>query len=119
GFATSVNGYDTRGPGRLITPRELVNAGGKFTFDVKDDLQAYGSVMYSAVDTAMDFAPVTSAYSETYGVNGELMVERIPRNNPFAPDEISSSVGSAGITWFRRFNELGNRQFDNHRVTWR
>lgn len=118
-FVTNTHGYDTRDEGFLITPREMLNAGVKFTFDVNNDLRFYGTGMYSAVDTNMQFAPVTSAYNETYGVNGEFEVGRIARFNPYAPAAISAAVANTGITWFRRFNELGNREFDNRRVTWR
>ncbi|WP_407353762.1 TonB-dependent receptor domain-containing protein [Luteimonas sp. R10] len=119
GFVTSVNGWDVRQEGFLITPREMINAGGKLMFDINDDLQFFGHVMYSAVDTEMEFEPVYAGWGTTYGVNDEFQLGRIPRDNPFAPAEIVARVGSAGITWTRRFNELGNRGFDNHRVTWR
>lgn len=117
GFVTSVNGYDQRGPGFLITPREMINAGAKLNFDVSPDMQFYSSAMYSVVDTVMAFDAASSAYNIAYGQDGEFVVGNIPRNSPFVPTEIRNAVGAAGVTWFRRMNELGDRVLDNNRVT--
>jgi outer membrane receptor protein involved in Fe transport len=119
-FVTATDGYEDRGRGTLITPRDTLNGAAKFSYDFSDNLKLWGQFLYSKVTTDSSREPYSFTNSTTYGVNDEFTVGRLSRTvNPFAPAEIKAAASSSGIDFRRRFVELGDTYTHNERETLR
>lgn len=117
-FVTDVNGFETRADGTLITPRDNLNGAVRFDFDVNDDTQLWGQLMYSMVTTDSTRAPGSINNGSTFGVNDEFSLGRLSRtSHPFAPVEIRSSASASGIDFRRRMVEVGPNRIHNERET--
>ncbi|MDO6428108.1 TonB-dependent receptor [Thalassotalea sp. 1_MG-2023] len=108
----------------LRVPDEKASAAVKVDYDLTDDTMFYGQLQYSYNRSINDKAPesedecdlIVTRDSST-GEFGEDCIGRIPKNNPFMPEEIRDQASSSGVKWDRNFAEVGNIVTDNTRRT--
>jgi outer membrane receptor protein involved in Fe transport len=119
--SSAVYGWETRPDLQFSAPRTSYLAAAKLTADLGSGIEAFAQVQYSKIKTrAARGGAETAAYDDEFGDPNDLdEVGRIPRNNPFVPDEIRALASSSGVQWSRRFTELGDYQILNDRQTWR
>lgn len=116
----AVYGWETRPDLQFSTPRTSYIAAGKVGVELADNVEFFGHVQYSRIETETERGGAeTATNSSSYGVLGEFTVGRIARDNPFVPAAMRAVTGSSGIPWRRRFLELGTYTIDNQRETWR
>ncbi|QYK05971.1 TonB-dependent receptor plug domain-containing protein [Shewanella zhangzhouensis] len=110
----------------LKVPDESVAAAVKTEYDFDSGTQAYFQLQYSRNHSVNNKSPESSDENEFAlvrdPVTGEFVEEyvgRIPKNNPFVPQEIFDGASSRGITWDRNFAEVGAIVNENTRTTYR
>ncbi|MBI3525479.1 MAG: TonB-dependent receptor [Betaproteobacteria bacterium] len=98
----------------LVQPMKRLNASGFFKYDLTNDLQAYGRIMYSNVKTigAPRSGQAPAVVSGVFAVNS---------SNPFIPPEARSLLtfvnGTAQVQINRSLSELGVKTAENNRDT--
>lgn len=94
----------------IQVPLERHTAFGRATFDVTDDVQAYGQFSWSSLHS----------YVAAEGGNTGI---RVPVGNPFIPDDLRPILASradpdADFIVHKRFGEAGPRTFERDFDTW-
>ncbi len=99
----------------LRVPDEKGSIAGKLDYDLTDDLMFYGQVQYSHNRSINHKSPESEDECDDVmirdpetGEFGEDCIGRIPRDNPFMPEEIRDQASSRGVKWDRNFAEVGN-----------
>lgn len=134
-FSLNAHGYNDRVDDILRVPRTTKAAAAKFKFEVSDAFVPYAEVQFSRMNTLWYISPIgwrddsSARIQDDSGVSlpelGEFTVGRISRDNPYVPSLIrfgipgGTAAPASGITWRRRFMELGNREYENERDTLR
>lgn len=121
-FDTASDGYDTRSLATISVPRERTLLALKTDFELDSQLSAHFTGLFSHSDSLSAREPQTAYYNERFGLENE-QIGAIPVDHPFVPAEIRDAAlarGLSGISWRRRFGELGEeyRQIDRttHRL---
>lgn len=94
----------------IQVPLERHTAFGRTTFDITDNVQAYGQFSWSSLHS----------YVAAEGGNAGISV---PVSNPFIPDDLRTILASradpdANFTLHKRFGEAGPRTFERDFDTW-
>jgi len=120
-FSTAQDGYNRR-PFRSITiARNRTLVAVKSNAALSQGLTAFFSAQYAHVATTAQREAQTAGSTTRFGPNRDL-IGAIPFGNPFIPDAIRSeamSRGANGITWRRRFSEVGLDTRESDRQTTR
>lgn len=108
----------------LKVPDEAISAAIKVDFELTDDIQSYFQVQYSENRSINNKAPESEdefdgivVIDPITGESSQIGVGRIPKNNPYMPQEIYDQASSKGVKWDRGFDEVGNIINDNTRKT--
>jgi len=117
-------GIDTNQFVMLKVPDEAISGAIKANYELNDDHEAYFQVQYSQNNSFNLKAPESEDECDAIltrdpdtGEFGQACIGRIPRDNPFVPEEIREQASSKGIKWDRNFAEVGNIATDNTRTT--
>ncbi|WP_206483836.1 TonB-dependent receptor [Thalassotalea sp. G2M2-11] len=109
---------------KLRVPDEKASAAVKVDYDLTDDVMFYGQLQYSYNRSINHKSPESEdecdkivTHDIASGEFGEDCIGRIPKNNPFMPEEIREQASSRGVKWDRNFAEVGNIITDNTRRT--
>jgi len=116
GFSTTQNGFNRR------PFRSIAIARDRALFAIKSDVElgpgvtAFFSGQYARVTTAAQREAQTAGSATRFGPE-RIVIGAIPLDNPFVPDAIlaeATARGVSGVTWRRRFSEVGldTRQSD-------
>lgn len=94
----------------IQVPLERHAAFGRATFDITDDVEAYGQFTWSSLSSYV------AAEAGNTGVS-------VPVTNPFIPDDLRTILASrtnpnANFTLHKRFGEAGPRTFERDFDTW-
>lgn len=127
-FNINENGRNFRIGDTVLIPRERLSIAGKLNYELTDNVEVFGQVIFNNLDTisfrepeeiddddAFVFVPdVSDPFTLTTVTAG-----RIPIDNPFAQafPEIVDAGSSSGIDFDREFTELGRERNENNRKT--
>jgi len=120
-FDIAVDGYDTRSFATISVPRERDLFALKLDYDFDGGVSAYFTGLFSHSESLSTREAQTAYYNERFGLDNER-IGMIPVDHPFVPEAIRQaalSEGLPGITWRRRFSELGEEYRQNDRTTQR
>jgi outer membrane receptor protein involved in Fe transport len=119
-------GINTREFVMLKVPDEALSAAVKVDYELDNGMETYFQVQFSRNTSLNNKAPESEDESDLVDVfnpdTGEFTrvdIGRIPRDNPYVPEEIREQASSKGIKWDRGFYEVGNIFTDNTRETLR
>jgi len=119
-------GIDTNQFVMLRVPDEKASVALKVDYDLSDDVMFYSQMQYSYNRSINNKAPESEdecdsivTHSTETGEFGKDCIGRIPKNNPYMPEEIRDQASSKGVKWDRNFAEVGNIITDNTRTTLR
>ncbi|ACA86544.1 TonB-dependent receptor domain-containing protein [Shewanella woodyi] len=108
----------------LKVPDEAISAAIKVDFELTDDIQSYFQVQYSENRSINQKSPESEdefdgivVIDPVTGESSQIGAGRIPKNNPYMPQEIYDQASSKGVKWDRGFDEVGNIINDNTRKT--
>ncbi len=135
-FLANRDGYNQREHRSLILPRERYLLAAKADYDLRPNLNLFGQLQYSRVDTqerrepvGLTFNSTVSVFDPDTGLQTDETLGRIPCRradlgdcNPTVPYDVFAnnlSASTQGIAWARRFNEVGYRDTTNRRDTLR
>lgn len=117
-------GIDTNQFVQLQVPDEKASFALKLDYDLTDDVMFYGQMQYSYNRSINNKAPESEdecdsivTHNPETGEFGKDCIGRIPKNNPYMPEEIRDQASSKGVKWDRNFAEVGNIVTDNTRTT--
>ncbi|WP_417485698.1 TonB-dependent receptor plug domain-containing protein [Maricaulis sp.] len=117
GFETALDGYNFR-PGRTLSPEVTAYTAAlaaRYEFD--GGVEATADFLWSRVDSLYEGSYEAAIYSTDVGPLGNTFdIGQIASNHPFIPAAVEETrVGS--VSWYRRFNEVGQETRDNERTT--
>lgn len=136
-FVTAQHGYNDRELDVLRIPRTTKAIAGKLKYEVAKAFVPYAEVQFSRLETEWSRAPLGWRDDSTVFLRDDtglplpglptFTVGRIHRDSAYVPSEIRFGVPalglgaapSSGVSWRRRFDEVGNREFENRRDTLR
>ena len=115
-FDVETDGYDSRSEATISVPRERFQLGLKGRYAWSSGVSAYLTALYSQSETSSSREPQTAYYGQRFGADNET-IGRIPLDYPLMPEPIREAAlaeGVSGVTWRRRFSELGpeSREID-------
>lgn len=135
-FLPNRDGYNQRDLRNLLIPRERYLLAAKLDFEISDATTLFAQAQYSRIDTVETREPNGIGDDSTFpvidpvtGLSSEIAYGRITCRratgtgsgscNPFVPDVVRRDVSTngTGVSWDRRFVEIGNQLTENERET--
>ncbi|WP_417478148.1 TonB-dependent receptor domain-containing protein [Maricaulis sp.] len=118
-FDPDIDNVSTRPEATVSLPRERQMLALKARYDLTDQIELFATALVSRSQSRATREAQTAYYGQDFGAARED-IGRIALDNPFVPDDIRAAAladGLSGITWRRRFTELGPEYRDIDRVT--
>lgn len=130
GYSNALHGYNINEYANIRLPRTATSVAFKADYEISPRIKPFLTLMYNELDTsfqrapyAMDSGTVVYPRDPATGVvapgAATFAAGRMMRNHPFADPAIRATQFSNGISWFRRFMEVGPQKFDENRTTLR
>lgn len=120
-FATAVNGYNRNQDRLIAVPIERYLLSTITRYDLVEDVSFFFEGTYARTETSSRSEPIAFGDNTTIGVGIDAPVLSIPVTNPFIPAGLRSLIpaGTDEILFARRFNEIGPRESEITRQTFR
>ena len=118
-FDTDADNMSTRPEATISLPRERQMLALKARYELTDHVEFFATALVSRSQSRATREAQTAYYGQDFGVAAED-IGRISVDNPFVPEPIRTAAlagGLSGITWRRRFSELGPEYRDIDRAT--
>lgn len=120
-FVTSVNGYNRNADRLIAVPIERNLLSAIANYEVLEGINFFVESTYARTETSSRSEPIAFGNNTSVGTAVDAPVLSIPASNPFIPAGIGAVIppGTQQFTFARRFNELGQRQSEITRQTYR
>lgn len=130
GYSNALHGYNINEHANLRLPRKALSVALNADYEISAQIKPFLTVIYNDLDTSFQRAPYSMDSGTTVyprdpatGVvepgTAAFAAGRMMRNHPFADPAIRATQFANGISWFRRFAEVGPQTFDENRTTLR
>jgi len=123
-FVTNRDGFDFRIDDQFLIPRDRINLALSTDYEFDSGIKGFATVIYSDIETDSlrepegdDFDNLHTLFDPATGISSFITAGRIPIDNPFVPEQVRAQAGSEGISWDRRFSEVGLQRTRNQRET--
>ncbi|WP_170150295.1 TonB-dependent receptor [Maricaulis maris] len=119
GFDPDLDSVSIRPEATVSLPRERQMLSLKARYDLADHVELFATALISRSQSRATREAQTAYYGQDFGPD-RADIGRIALDNPFVPEAIRDAAladGLSGITWRRRFTELGPEYRDIDRAT--
>tara|TARA_R110000744_G_scaffold125730_5_gene231515 strand:+ start:13964 stop:17164 length:3201 start_codon:yes stop_codon:yes gene_type:complete len=118
-FDTDTDSVSTRPDATISLPRDRQMLALKTRYELSDYVELFATALFARSQSQATREAQTAYYGQDFGATRED-IGRIALDNPFVPAPIRAAAladGLSGITWRRRFTELGPEYRDIDRAT--